>query len=558
MRKILLLLLYYIFPVLSSWNSAKCATTSNVTFDFGTLTACITSGPESEVFFQLPYALPPTGERRWKPPVSDDWPSRTGYYRDATRHTTTCPEIPYVFSILGSGGTWSGSEDCLLLDIYRPANTTKDAKLPVFFWIHGGGLDWGDSWFGGVYNGKHLANKHGVIVVNIQYRLNVFGYLSLNELFHESEEKTTGNYGIQDQMLALEWVSKYISLFGGDPDNVSVAGQSAGGRSTCLHLSTPNAGKLFHKLFVQSGDCSTLSSLESAVSIGEEFYREWAVLGKCDQDVVDLECLRSIPTKKIMDHGFANFRLGPVLDGSKIGFSEEPLDVFATHPPKIPVIMGLVHSETLSRISPANYACSKNDTHISQTCFEETVQSEYLNDTIGSCLAKGYSDALSSELSPDNFDEAMNLYLRDPMDCVDRAAMKLLSKETDTYYYYMNFTSKWFDFDFLGGGTTYHGAELWFIFGNYEILHSILTNKPVCNFIPTLLEAEIYTKRVQEYWVNIMKTGKPNKLLTFPKWKKFDSNDPEALILDKNPECKSFANERCKIWTTCGAESWPL
>lgn len=195
-------------------------------------------------FKGIPYAAPPVGERRWQPPAA---PVRWDGTRDATRFGAACVQPkPRGPSIYG----WdlpAMSEDCLSLNIWTPANA---AKAPVFVWIHGGALTSGS---GGdpIYDGSALA-KRGIIVVSINYRLGPIGYLAHPALSAESAEGVSGNYGLLDQIAALAWVKANVGAFGGDPANVTIAGESAGALSVMALMAAPSARGLFHKAIAQS------------------------------------------------------------------------------------------------------------------------------------------------------------------------------------------------------------------------------------------------------------------------------------------------------------------
>ena len=196
------------------------------------------------VFKGLPYALPPTRWRRWKPPA--DMPAWKGV-RDATQFGSACVQPKSRPGSIYSDDPSSMSEDCLSLNVWAPA---KAQKAPVLVWIHGGSLVTGAS-SETVYDGAKLA-EHGVIVVSINYRLGVLGYLAHPELSAESREGVSGNYGLLDQIAALRWVKANIAAFGGDPANVTIAGESAGGLSVMYLLAAPQARGLFAKAIAQS------------------------------------------------------------------------------------------------------------------------------------------------------------------------------------------------------------------------------------------------------------------------------------------------------------------
>lgn len=191
-------------------------------------------------FRGVPFAAPPIDERRWLPPQPHDgWDG----VRDATEFGPICPQVAGTMEQLAGGRRAENpmSEDCLTLNVFTPA--ADDARRPVMVWIHGGGFSTGSSrlpWYYG-----HTFTRDGVVVVTINYRLNAFGFLEFGELFGE-DLADSGNLGLRDQIAALEWVRDNIAAFGGDPNNVTIFGESAGGGSVGALLGTPAAKGLLH------------------------------------------------------------------------------------------------------------------------------------------------------------------------------------------------------------------------------------------------------------------------------------------------------------------------
>src|SRR6185436_12859543 len=205
------------------------------------------------VFKGIPYALPPIGGLRWRPPVAmSPWTD----VRDATRFGAACMQ-PKPRPSIYSADLAAVSEDCLFLNVW----TTPGARnRPVFFWIHGGGLTSGSS-SESMYDGAKLAAR-GVVVVSINYRLGALGYLAHPQLSAESEHGVSGNYGLLDQIEALRWVQRNIAEFGGDPNRVTIFGESAGGGSVFSLLVSPLAKGLFHRAIAQSGPALNFAHLK--------------------------------------------------------------------------------------------------------------------------------------------------------------------------------------------------------------------------------------------------------------------------------------------------------
>ncbi|MDZ4373644.1 MAG: carboxylesterase family protein [Phenylobacterium sp.] len=238
----------------SAWAQA---TPVRVSLDQGRLVGEATD--RANIFRNIPFAAAPVGPRRWAPPApAESWSGE----RDATQAGPSCPQPMTASGAPNSGGANGPvSEDCLQLNVFAP----REAKrAPVMVWIHGGGHRTGAGW---IYDGQNFA-RDGVVLVAINYRLGALGYFAHPALTREAGSAPTGNFGLMDQVAALKWVKANIAAFGGDPDNVTVFGESAGGMSTLALLATPEAKGLFHKAVVQSGlgwfAPSSLSAREAA------------------------------------------------------------------------------------------------------------------------------------------------------------------------------------------------------------------------------------------------------------------------------------------------------
>jgi para-nitrobenzyl esterase len=235
-------------------------------------------------FLGIPYAAPPVGALRWKPPTAAAaWTT----VRDASTFASHCAQIAGPF------GTASASEDCLYLNVYTPS--TGPGPFPVMVWIHGGALVTGES---DDYDPSALVAQ-GVAVVTLNYRLGPLGFLSHPALSAEAGG-ASGNYGLMDQQAALQWVQTNIKAFGGDPANVTVFGESAGGLSTFSQIASPLAAGLFQKAIVESGSYNlTPPDLATAQTWGTNFATG---AGCTDQSAA---CLRALPVATILANAAA-------------------------------------------------------------------------------------------------------------------------------------------------------------------------------------------------------------------------------------------------------------
>uniref|UniRef100_A0A6B2L1H4 Carboxylic ester hydrolase n=1 Tax=Arcella intermedia TaxID=1963864 RepID=A0A6B2L1H4_9EUKA len=263
-------------------------------------------------FMGIPYATPPTGPLRWQPPQPAKCWKEPVFY--ATNYSSICPQF-------GSGAFSPvvQSEDCLYLNVYVSKFGSPGLK-PVLFWIHGGSLVVGSAYS---YNVDLLAEKLDVVIVSINYRLNVFGFLALDELNSNDERKVSGNYGILDQLLALKWVQNNIAAFGGDPKLVTLIGQSSGGTSIFALLSSPASQGLFSRAISLSGSANITMDLKTA-SIQN---RQFLTLSNCSNlnPTDTLSCIYSLNTTTTLQStppGYNFLPLGyPFPDNKAVGMN---------------------------------------------------------------------------------------------------------------------------------------------------------------------------------------------------------------------------------------------
>jgi para-nitrobenzyl esterase len=291
------------------------------------------------VFKGVPYAAPPVGERRWRPPQPvEPWQG----VLQARQFGTIAPQNPMLGELVPAGEPEPQGEDCLYLNIWSPG--LDDKRWPVMVWIHGGAFSIG-SGSSPMYDGSALARRNGVVVVTLNYRLNLLGFLNLKEATG-GEIPATGNEGLLDQVAALEWVQEHIAAFGGDPDNVTIMGESAGSMSIACLLTMPVAKGLFHKAILESGVGNTAVALEEAAEVGRLFLEVTGI----DSDHV--EALYALPAKQLlaaeirlrkrMARSWEPMRItvtAPVIDGEILG--QAPTRAIAVGVAKeVPMIIG--------------------------------------------------------------------------------------------------------------------------------------------------------------------------------------------------------------------------
>ncbi|KAM8893979.1 neurotactin isoform 2-T2 [Spinachia spinachia] len=253
---------------------------AQVTTDCGQLRGRHKNGAYS--FKGVPYAAPPVGDLRWAPPTEPA--CRTGVM-DAGRFGAVCPQVRPL------SGWVTGQEDCLFLNVWTPT-LAPDAKLPVVLWIHGGRLHTLSGGERGFSPTEQLAADTEVVYVSLNYRLNAFGFLALEMLREGSPKNTSGNYGFMDQIAALKWVQRNIHVFGGDPERVTILGQSSGGTSVWTLMTSPLAKGLFHAAVDMSGSSVLNASLERAEEDNLVILKRTGCR--------DRTCLRHLSVKKVL------------------------------------------------------------------------------------------------------------------------------------------------------------------------------------------------------------------------------------------------------------------
>jgi para-nitrobenzyl esterase len=260
----------------------------------------------ANVFRAIPYVLPPVEARRWRPPAP--MPRWSGV-RPAVEAGVACMQPPMAAGPYHRGAV-PMSEDCLTLDITAPANARN---APVMVWIHGGTLIWGTG-HSRMYDGQEFARR-GVILVSINYRLGVLGYLAHPELSRESAQGVSGNYGLLDQVAALRWVRRNIAAFGGDPRNVTIFGESAGALSVEYLLASPAARGTFDRAIAQSPYSFTMPELRRAIRGVPSAEQAGAALGT-RLGVPGIAGLRSMDARRLVDAAAAaGYVPNPTIDG---------------------------------------------------------------------------------------------------------------------------------------------------------------------------------------------------------------------------------------------------
>ena len=271
---------------------------------------------EAIAFKGIPYAKPPSGKLRWKPPVSCEenncW---TGTF-DASQFGSICAQQD-LLSTTGDAQRVLGSEDCLFVNVWTPKERPKGKLLPVLVFIHGGFLLYLSGNWRGIHPTPEMVVDMNIVGVSFNYRLNAFGFLALRSLAEASSTNTSGNYGFMDQILALKWVKTNIENFGGDPKSVTLLGSSSGGTSVLGLLASPSATGLFHRAILMSASAIFNKSWEDAASDNEVFLRNASCLRNNNHAAVR-DCLYELTPREIQDaipwNDYPNWRMDDLLE----------------------------------------------------------------------------------------------------------------------------------------------------------------------------------------------------------------------------------------------------
>ena len=468
-----------------------------------------TTDGDVHVFKGIPFAAPPVGELRWKAPQPvGDWDG----VRDATEFSADCPQTPYPKQSVYYREPRPTNEDCLCLNVWTAAQNPDNLR-PVMVWIHGGALTRGSGAVD-VYDGSNLA-REGVVVVTVNYRLGPFGYFAHPELTSESEHNSSGNYGVLDQVAALEWVRHNISRFGGDPNNVTIFGESAGSWSVCALQATPLADGLFHRAIGQSGGAfGPMAWLAedkhgqiSGEGLGEKFAKSLAEDGS-------IKALRALSAEEILK-GFSknvdgeSFRTRPIVDGHV--FPDEIYNIFAAGKQiDVPVIVGSNKDEGTSLLGPMGPNTKDAVTAWAQEEFGDL------------------SDAFVSVYPFDEDTTARAAYLAAFRDRLFSWQMRTWARlmstvESPAYLYFFARVPPGPNSDALGA---YHAAEIIYAFDNLDKSEA---------------QWEDTDQRVAEamstYWTNFAATGNPNGD-GLPKWAPYEKSEENYLLIGNTIEQK--------------------
>ncbi|XP_013381864.1 fatty acyl-CoA hydrolase precursor, medium chain-like [Lingula anatina] len=493
-------------------------------------------GSRVDVFLGIPFAKPPVGDLRFRlPEPAENWEG----VKDATAFGPACMQIvavPYP-------NPETISEDCLTLNVFVPGSTNSSNNKAVMVWIHGGAYEFGGT---SIYSFKEFAVTGDVIVVSMNYRLNVFGFLSTGD------DSVLGNIGLWDQIEALKWIKKNIQNFGGDPGRVTIFGESAGGSSaTQMALANASSG-LFQRLISQSGTTSAFWAMshngpELAVRTGNIVgcpTTNTTALVDCLR-TIDAETLRNASVKATV--GLAGYFYRPSVDGILL---TKPISELLSDPVVLQRLRSLAFVTGILAGDGSNLVMNKYFDGVDPFFFRDTLipdTTRYVfenNTEIVNAITKFYYDKTSTkiETARDYVDLGTDIAFTQPM--FEFMSSHLFEGGGSTYLYY--FTRKPL-YGHIGIGLppwfqrASHGDELLFMIGSHE---------PIVSGATFTDDEKQLTKMLITYWSNFAKTGNPNMPEPVPAiWEEFTMNKEHYLEFgDVVVEKRSVIPKRVKFW----------
>jgi para-nitrobenzyl esterase len=476
----------------------------------GALIGVISGG--AAVYKGIPYAAPPLGRLRFRPPVAaDSWNT----VRDASGFGNVCPQ-------LGDSGQVVGSEDCLVLNVWAPAKPSP-APAPVLFWIHGGGNVQGAGSLA-VYDGQAFVEQNGLVVVTLNYRLGALGFLALEALDRESARGVSGNYGLLDQVAALEWVQRNIAAFGGDPARVLIGGDSAGAVDVCSLLASPLAKGLFARALMESGGCSQ-PSLSAAEAFGETIVETAGCAGAPDVAgclrALSAEALTSAVPSRSNVSSSAGQAYSPNVDGFALDTSPESALSAGTHH-HVPFLIGANSDET-ALDAPALPT---------DAAYQAAILAQF-GGTLGPRVLAQYP--ASAFASPQKAYVAATTDARwvCPSRRIARAAAGSQSEPVFRYFF-----TKSLDSTFAAPLGAYHSLELPFAFGTLDKFPG---------FTPSVRELAL-SSAMNAYWARFAANGDSNGAGA-PLWPRYESALDPYLDLDNTIfSGAGVRTARCDFW----------
>jgi para-nitrobenzyl esterase len=452
------------------------------------------------VFRGVPFAEAPVGQRRWQAPMPKAvWNG----VRDATHFGPACWQPESKLNSIYAGNPMPMSEDCLSLNIWTPAHAHN---APVFFWIYGGAL-WGGASRDPMYDGARMAER-GVIVVSINYRLGPLGWLAHPELSKENPQGVSGNYGLLDQIEALRWVKRNISAFGGNPNNVTIAGESAGGLSVMYLLASPPARGLFAKAIAESAYMVSTPELKEA-RYGSPSAESVGVMLGAKLQAPTLSALRAIDPKTLTNGAAAaGFPPFGAIDGKIL--PAQLVDVFDRgEQAHVPILAGFNSGEirSLRVLAPPASASAAE--------YEQHIRAAYGD----------LADAFLRLYPASDYKESILKTTRDALYgwTAERLVRKQRAVGLPSYLYLWDHSYPAADQADLHA---FHASELPYVFGTFRS-----GTPPLWPKVPDTAEEQGLSDQMLDYWTSFARSGQP-RAKRGPAWPAFDARRSYLHITD--------------------------
>jgi para-nitrobenzyl esterase len=486
--------------------------TDNLRIESGIISGIKSQGGDVAIFKGIPFGAPPIGDLRWRAPAPvAAW---KGIRPCKAFGPNPMQGKPVPFSVYNQDFLIPAgdpiSEDCLYLNVWTAAKSPKE-KRPVIVWIYGGGFVSGSGSLP-LYDGEAMAKK-GIVFVTINYRLGIFGFFAHPDLSKESGHNASGNYGLMDQIAALHWVQKNIAAFGGDPSNVSIAGQSAGSMSVNCLVASPLAKGLFRRAIAESGAYLFSTPVRMTTYLKQAEDQGMKVMETVHAS--SLADLRNMSAADLMAKTFG-FR-GPIVDGFVLPASIP--DIFASGKQnQATLLTGWNGDEGTALASLGGGLKSADD-------FKKQVQQQY--GAAADSILKYYPASSDEQAANSQLD-----YFRDITFGVQNYAWcKMATKSGKEPVYLYNFTRKVPASDPYKKYGAFHTGEVAYAYDNLDFLH-----RPWEPIDHTLAQ------KMSDYWANFAKTGDPNGP-GLVHWAPFGSQTNQAMVFDVESGMAPVANQ---------------
>jgi len=479
----------------------------------------------------IPYAAAPVGELRWKAPQPAP---RWDGVRSAVGFGPRCMQKGLMEAV-NADPSKEMSEDCLYLNVWSPA---KSGTFPVMLWIHGGGYT-GGTGNSEMYFGDRLARDGDVVVVTFNYRLNIFGFLAHPKLREEDPDGSTGSYGSLDQVAAIEWVRENIEGFKGDPDRITIFGESAGGWSVCTMLATPlNRGKLYAAI-LESGGCEASESLEEGYARAKEAAEK---IG-CQYD--DLECLRQAPAEKVLratEGQLGGFGWFPHHDGHLL--TDSPLNMItAGDYNRVPFIAGFNRNEAdaLAAFFPKiRFATKKN--YRKAVRHRLGLSEDEAERLVGLYPLSDYNGKVKNAFG--------QMFTHAALACPTYTGLQEAAKHQEDTWLYR------FDYDDMRFGRligALHAMEIPFVFDSLDRPPTGMLYGP-----RNIDQARELAEVMQGVWTGFARHGNPNGE-GLPPWPGFSPQAPELIVFDTVIRTeRADMKDKCEFWLEYNKQHSPL